>query len=139
MGGGGGGGDHDSSTSTATKNKKSGSIRSIFMHADGLDMFLMILGMIGAIGDGIGTPLVLFITSKIMNNIGNFSGGIDSTFLHAINKVWFLLFSIFLSFLSHKEKYEKVGWLFDLDLLFLWCRMLWFCYIWLVGLLLLVF
>ncbi|KAK7365105.1 hypothetical protein VNO80_13919 [Phaseolus coccineus] len=84
---GGGGGDHNSSISMAMKNKKStGSIRSIFMHADGLDMFLMILGMIGAIGDGIGTPLVLFITSKIMNNIGSFSGGIDSTFLHAINQ-----------------------------------------------------
>ncbi|WVZ14023.1 hypothetical protein V8G54_011589 [Vigna mungo] len=78
--------DHNNSISMVVKNKKSGSIRSIFMHADGLDMFLMIFGLIGAIGDGLGTPLVLFITSKIMNNIGNFSGGIDSTFLHSINK-----------------------------------------------------
>jgi len=85
---GGGGGDHNSSGSMAMKNKKSsGSIRSIFMHADGQDMFLMILGLVGAIGDGIGTPLVLFITSKIMNNIGSFSGGIDSSFIHAINQV----------------------------------------------------
>nr|XP_007151162.1 hypothetical protein PHAVU_004G023100g [Phaseolus vulgaris]ESW23156.1 hypothetical protein PHAVU_004G023100g [Phaseolus vulgaris] len=85
--GGGGGGDHNSSGSMAMKNKKSsGSIRSIFMHADGQDMFLMILGLVGAIGDGIGTPLVLFITSKIMNNIGSFSGGIDSSFIHAINQ-----------------------------------------------------
>lgn len=87
--------DHNNSISMVVKNKKSGSIRSIFMHADGLDMFLMIFGLIGAIGDGLGTPLVLFITSKIMNNIGNFSGGIDSTFLHTINKVYlfYLLFS----------------------------------------------
>ncbi|KAG2383942.1 hypothetical protein LR48_Vigan393s000100 [Vigna angularis] len=81
-----GDGDHNNSISMVVKNKKSGSIRSIFMHADGLDMFLMIFGLIGAIGDGLGTPLVLFITSKIMNNIGNFSGGIDSTFLDSINK-----------------------------------------------------
>ncbi|XP_047148085.1 ABC transporter B family member 15-like [Vigna umbellata] len=89
MGGGSGDsgdGDHNNSISMVVKNKKSGSIRSIFMHADGLDMFLMIFGLIGAIGDGLGTPLVLFITSKIMNNIGNFSGGIDSTFLDSINK-----------------------------------------------------
>ncbi|KAG4914525.1 hypothetical protein JHK87_052082 [Glycine soja] len=68
------------------KKKKNGSLRSIFMHADGLDWFLMIFGLFGAIGDGIGTPLVLFITSKIMNNIGGFSSNIGSTFIHSINE-----------------------------------------------------
>ncbi|KAG5010393.1 hypothetical protein JHK87_018908 [Glycine soja] len=63
-----------------------GSLRSIFMHADGLDWFLMIFGLFGAIGDGIGTPLVLFTTSKIMNNIGGFSNNIGSTFIHNINE-----------------------------------------------------
>ncbi|KAK7381342.1 hypothetical protein VNO78_33967 [Psophocarpus tetragonolobus] len=81
------GGDHNStSVSMATKTKKSGSFRSIFMHADGLDWFLMIFGLIGAIGDGLGTPLVLFITSKIMNNIGDFSSNIGTTFIHNINQ-----------------------------------------------------
>ncbi|KAG5143342.1 hypothetical protein JHK82_019037 [Glycine max] len=56
------------------------------MHADGLDWFLMIFGLFGAIGDGIGTPLVLFTTSKIMNNIGGFSNNIGSTFIHNINE-----------------------------------------------------
>ena len=68
-------------------NNKNGSLRSIFMHADGLDWFLMIFGLFGAIGDGIGTPLVLFTTSKIMNNIGGFSNNIGSTFIHNINEV----------------------------------------------------
>jgi len=119
MGGGSGGsadnGDADHNNTSismaAAKNKKSGSFSSIFMHADRLDVFLMIFGLIGAIGDGIGTPLVLFITSKIMNNIGNFSGGIDSTFIHGINKVfhlfYFLFFSLFSFFSSstHMTKY----------------------------------
>ncbi|CAJ1946870.1 unnamed protein product [Sphenostylis stenocarpa] len=83
---GGDGGDRNSSISMVMKKKKSGSIRSIFMHADGLDRFLMILGLLGAIGDGIGTPLVLFITSKIMNNIGDFSSSTDNNFIHSINK-----------------------------------------------------
>ena len=80
-------GDHNSSVSMVGKKKKNGSLRSIFMHADGLDWFLMIFGLFGAIGDGIGTPLVLFTTSKIMNNIGGFSNNIGSTFIHNINEV----------------------------------------------------
>ncbi|XP_020240290.1 ABC transporter B family member 15 [Cajanus cajan] len=79
----GGGDDHNSSVPMARKN---GSFRSIFMHADGLDWCLMILGLIGAIGDGIGTPLVLFVTSHIMNNIGDFSSDKGSTIIHSVNK-----------------------------------------------------
>ncbi|RDX60581.1 ABC transporter B family member 15, partial [Mucuna pruriens] len=82
----GGESDHNSSVSMVRKNRKNGSFRSIFMHADGLDWFLMIFGLLGAIGDGLGTPLVLFVTSKIMNNIGDFSGNIGTTFVHSINK-----------------------------------------------------
>ncbi|XP_027358241.1 ABC transporter B family member 15-like isoform X2 [Abrus precatorius] len=81
------GGDQKSDVSmVGKKNKRNGSFRSIFMHADGIDWFFMILGVVGAVGDGLGTPLVLFITSHIMNNIGDFSGSIGSTFLHSINK-----------------------------------------------------
>ncbi|GMH15718.1 hypothetical protein Nepgr_017559 [Nepenthes gracilis] len=53
----------------ATKKKKA-SLRTIFMHADGFDVVLMVLGIIGSIGDGFSLPLTLFITSKLMNNIG---------------------------------------------------------------------
>ncbi|KAL1291405.1 hypothetical protein AAHE18_20G198300 [Arachis hypogaea] len=55
------------------KKKKNGSISSIFMHADTKDWFFMLFGLLGAIGDGLTTPLVLFITSKMMNNLGSFS------------------------------------------------------------------
>lgn len=97
--GGGGGDDHNNTVSMVSeekkkKKKKNGSIRSIFMHADGLDWFYMVLGLLGAIGDGIGTPLVLFVTSEIMNNIGNFSSPTDTNFTHEINKVFFFSFSL---------------------------------------------
>ncbi|KAK3227802.1 hypothetical protein Dsin_007664 [Dipteronia sinensis] len=64
--------DHDQK-----KRRKNGSIRSIIMHADGVDMFLMVFGFIGAVGDGFTTPLVLFVTSKLMNNVGGGSS-VDS-------------------------------------------------------------
>ncbi|XP_061365629.1 ABC transporter B family member 15-like [Gastrolobium bilobum] len=81
-------GDHNtvSMVSKKKKNNNNGSMRSIFMHADGLDWFFMVLGVIGAIGDGIGTPLVLYVTSHIMNNLGTFSSNGGNTFIHDINK-----------------------------------------------------
>ncbi|CAO2820874.1 unnamed protein product [Amaranthus hypochondriacus] len=54
-------------------NKKKGSIWTIFMHADTVDLVLMILGFIGAVGDGLTLPLTLVVTSKLMNNIGGAS------------------------------------------------------------------
>ncbi|CAJ1778786.1 unnamed protein product [Sphenostylis stenocarpa] len=70
------------------KKKKNGShgFGSIFMHADGKDLFLMILGTIGAVGEGLATPLVLFISSRMMNNIGSSSNMDGNTFIHNINK-----------------------------------------------------
>ncbi|KAK6928250.1 ABC transporter-like, ATP-binding domain [Dillenia turbinata] len=57
--------------------KKGGSIRSIFMHADGIDKLLMVLGFIGAVGDGFGIPVTLVVTSKLMNNIGGASSSVS--------------------------------------------------------------
>lgn len=68
------------------KMKSFGSVRSIFMHADGVDWLLMGLGFIGAVGDGFTTPLVLLITSKLMNNLGGSSFNTD-TFMQSISKV----------------------------------------------------
>ncbi|CAE6071221.1 unnamed protein product [Arabidopsis arenosa] len=67
------------------KMKSFGSVRSIFMHADGVDWLLMGLGFIGAVGDGFTTPLVLLITSKLMNNLGGSSFNTD-TFMQNISK-----------------------------------------------------
>uniref|UniRef100_A0A251SJ61 Putative ATP-binding cassette subfamily C member 8 n=2 Tax=Helianthus annuus TaxID=4232 RepID=A0A251SJ61_HELAN len=70
------------------KNKKAsnGSFRSIFMHADWADMFLMTLGLLGAIGDGISMPTMLLITSTIMNNIGDSSSFSMDVFTDKINE-----------------------------------------------------
>ncbi|KAK6913177.1 ABC transporter type 1, transmembrane domain [Dillenia turbinata] len=59
------------------KKKKGGSVRSIFMHADGVDKLLMVLGFLGAVGDGFGVPITLTVTSKLMNNIGGSSASVS--------------------------------------------------------------
>lgn len=71
------------------RNKKvsNGSFRSLFMHADGADMFLMAVGLIGAVCDGIGMPAMLFFTSKIMNSIGGSSSVSADVYTDKINKV----------------------------------------------------
>lgn len=86
-------------------NKKNGSLgfRFIFMHADGKDLFLMVLGTIGAVGEGLATPLVLYISSRMMNNIGSSSNMDGNTFIHSINKVQF-----FISLFMHTRNYYIV-------------------------------
>ncbi|KAL5080150.1 hypothetical protein RYX36_008571 [Vicia faba] len=83
---GGGGGDPKNVSIVKKKKKKNGSFKSIFMHADALDCFFMAFGLFGSIGDGIMTPLVLFITSKIMNSIGSVSNTSSNNFVHNINE-----------------------------------------------------
>jgi hypothetical protein len=46
-------------------------LASVFMHADATDAVLMALGLLG---DGLSTPVMLFITSRIFNDLG---GGPD--------------------------------------------------------------
>lgn len=72
---------------TKKKEKKTGfSVLSIFNHADGTDLCLMTLGFIGAVGDGFTLPLTLFVTSRLMNNIGGASLSSSQIFLDNINK-----------------------------------------------------
>ncbi|KAJ0977985.1 hypothetical protein J5N97_013459 [Dioscorea zingiberensis] len=56
------------------------------MHADKVDMWLMAFGTIGAIADGISTPITLLVTSKIMNEIGAASSSSSSFFIQKINE-----------------------------------------------------
>ncbi|KAK7339020.1 hypothetical protein VNO77_19659 [Canavalia gladiata] len=65
---------------------KNGSIGSIFMHADRIDLFLMVLATFGAVGEGLSTPLVVYISSRMMNTIGGSSKMDGNTFIHNINK-----------------------------------------------------
>ncbi|CAN1153266.1 ABC transporter B family member 15 [Linum perenne] len=70
------------------KKKKSslGSLRSIFMHADGLDWLLILLGVLGSIGDGFSVPLTLFITSRLMNTIGDSAHVSSQLLVNSLNK-----------------------------------------------------
>ncbi|XP_047044346.1 putative multidrug resistance protein [Lolium rigidum] len=43
----------------------------VFVHADAVDVTLMVLGLVGAIGDGISVPVSLLISSLIYNDLGN--------------------------------------------------------------------
>ncbi|KAF5769857.1 putative ABC transporter type 1, transmembrane domain-containing protein [Helianthus annuus] len=63
-----------------------GSFRSLFMHADRADKFLMAVGLIGAIGDGLGLPFTLFFTSSMMNSIGGTSSVSADVYTNQINK-----------------------------------------------------
>ncbi|KAL6629037.1 hypothetical protein ACP70R_028802 [Stipagrostis hirtigluma subsp. patula] len=46
------------------------SFASVFVHADAADVVLMVLGLVGAIGDGMSTPIMILIASRIFNDIG---------------------------------------------------------------------
>ncbi|KAE8682429.1 ABC transporter B family member 15 [Hibiscus syriacus] len=50
--------------------KKKWWIRSIFMHADGVDKCLMAAGFIGSVTDGTIAPLIIYLTGRLFNNIG---------------------------------------------------------------------
>lgn len=90
-----------------------GSFRSIFMHADRVDMFLMVLGFIAAICDGLSTPLLTFVMCRLMNNVGNASSLPVDVFTHQLYNVIYAL--VFLSllwiiiFLSRKWTYIEPG------------------------------
>ncbi|XP_058741386.1 ABC transporter B family member 15-like [Vicia villosa] len=68
------------------KKNMNGSIWSIFMHADTQDWFLMILGTIGAIGEGFTTPVMLFLSSRVINTYGTSSSTDGNAFIHNSNK-----------------------------------------------------
>ncbi|KAL6888381.1 hypothetical protein ACP4OV_009407 [Aristida adscensionis] len=46
------------------------SFASVFAHADAADVALMVLGLVGAIGDGMSTPLLVLLLRGIFNGIG---------------------------------------------------------------------
>lgn len=46
-------------------------LRRLFKYADKVDIVLMILGTLGALGDGMATPTLLIATSGLVNTLGN--------------------------------------------------------------------
>ncbi|XP_043704107.1 ABC transporter B family member 15-like [Telopea speciosissima] len=96
-----------SKINSSNQKKSLSSIRSIFMHADRIDILLMFLGFLGAIGDGFMTPIMLFITSNIMNNFGTAPNTDSHVFVHNINKnaVDLLYLAVACWFVSFLEGY----------------------------------
>ncbi|KAL4379199.1 hypothetical protein GQ457_02G011470 [Hibiscus cannabinus] len=80
--------DKKTMSSDDVKKEKHESIRSIFMHADGVDMWFMVAGFIGAVADGSAAPLMLYLVGRMFNKVGG-AGSISSLdFLtHNVNKV----------------------------------------------------
>ncbi|KAM0868761.1 hypothetical protein ACQ4PT_041103 [Festuca glaucescens] len=62
------------------------SFRSVFMHADAADVVLMVLGLVGAVGDGVSMPVMLFITSRIFNDLGGSAADVLQEFSSKINE-----------------------------------------------------
>lgn len=77
-------GSRDEKEETRVREKKS-SVVVIFRYADWVDVLLMFLGTIGAIGDGMSTNCLLVFASSIMNSLGN--GKIQENFMDNVEKV----------------------------------------------------
>lgn len=73
------------------KKSNIGSFRSIFMHADGYDMLLMGLGFLGALGDGLTTPAIMLVMSKLINSIGGSSLSTLDNLSQIVDKVLYFL------------------------------------------------
>ncbi|XP_021771129.1 ABC transporter B family member 15-like [Chenopodium quinoa] len=67
--------------------EKKGSLWSIFMHADGVDLILMVLGFIGAVYDGCALPITFGFTNNLINNVGSSSTfSSPQAFIKSVNK-----------------------------------------------------
>ncbi|KAL5991245.1 hypothetical protein ACLOJK_012152 [Asimina triloba] len=64
--------------------EQNGSIFQLFRFADRVDKCLMLVGTIGCIGDGLMTPLTLWVMSSIINKYGASDADVS---LDAVNKV----------------------------------------------------
>ncbi|KAJ7981612.1 ABC transporter B family protein [Quillaja saponaria] len=56
---------------------------SMFRYADGFDKLLMFLGTLGSIGDGLQTPIMLYILSDVINAYGSTSSSLS---IHDVEK-----------------------------------------------------
>lgn len=57
---------------------------SMFRYADGMDKLLMFFGTLGCLGDGLQTPLMMYILSDVINAYGDKNSHLTK---HDVNKV----------------------------------------------------
>lgn len=71
---------------------KMGSKGGLFRHADGIDKLLMLLGTLGSIGDGLMSPLNMFILSGVIDEFATSNGSISNK---VVDKVWISLAKVY--------------------------------------------
>jgi hypothetical protein len=100
------------------------SIAIIFKYADWIDIMLMLLGTIGAIGDGLSTNCLLVFVSRLMNSLGysktqqnhgNFMDGVEKVGTLVVN----ILIPVFFFPLSFSHIYSF--WVLFLLIFFGFC------------------
>ncbi|KAH9301194.1 hypothetical protein KI387_012777 [Taxus chinensis] len=62
------------------------SVRNVFRYADKVDVGLMIMGTLGAVLDGMSTPVLVIVVSRILNTIGGGQEDGSHTFMDRINQ-----------------------------------------------------
>lgn len=62
-------------------------IAVIFRYADWVDVLLMLLGTVGAIGDGMSTNCLLVFASQLMNSLGFGNTTEHGNFMDEVGKV----------------------------------------------------
>ncbi|KAI4376581.1 hypothetical protein MLD38_014327 [Melastoma candidum] len=85
------------------------SMAIIFRYADWIDRLLMLLGTLGAIGDGMSTNCLLVFASQIMNSLGDGSGskGDDVSFMVQVEKcsLYFVYLGLAVMLVAFMEGY----------------------------------
>lgn len=73
--------------SLQSSTRRTESIATIFRYADWTDILLMLLGTIGAIGDGMSTNVLLVFASQIMNSLGTGKQDGHGSFMEEVERV----------------------------------------------------
>ncbi|KAL9678380.1 hypothetical protein QQ045_016224 [Rhodiola kirilowii] len=71
--------------------KRSSSSAMVFRYVDAVDKLLVLFGTMGSIGEGLGTPVTLFIVSNIINEYGSIGTSISN---EIVDKYALKLFSV---------------------------------------------
>lgn len=69
-----------------------GKIGGVFRHADGIDKLLMLIGTLGSIGDGLMSPLNMFILSGVIEEYATSNHKITND---VVDKVWISLATLY--------------------------------------------
>jgi len=69
------------------------SILKLFKYADLFDLCLVASGTVGTIGDGLNTPIMMFILSSLIDKIGKFGSAFIGDFGHTLNMVIIISFT----------------------------------------------